>query len=96
MFTRVSRVVPEYESSRMMISAQMCTRQRVVVVRHSVTVLFLTPFFLCAECRGDLISSTEDPTVVGKFSAIYVKLYIPFLKNACAFVLPFRGGGALA
>ena len=44
-FTSVSRVVPEYESSRMMISAQMRTGQRVVAVHHCVTVAFLTPFF---------------------------------------------------
>ena len=37
----------------------------------------------------------EDPTVVGKFSAFSVKLYVPFLKNACAFVLPFRISGVL-
>ena len=38
----------------------------------------------------------EDPTVVGKFSAFSVKMYIPFLKNACAFVLLFRSSGVLA
>ena len=38
----------------------------------------------------------EDPAVVGKFSAFSVKLYVPFLKNACAFVLPFRSSGVLA
>ena len=37
--------VPEYESSRMMISSQMCIGKRVVSVRHCVTVAFLTPFF---------------------------------------------------
>ena len=45
MFTGVSLVVPEYESSRIMISTQMCTEKRVVVVRHCVTVAVLTPFF---------------------------------------------------
>ena len=55
MFTGVSRVVSEYESSQMMIVAHMHTRQGVVAVRHCVTVEFLTPFFLCAECRGDII-----------------------------------------
>ena len=44
-FTGVSRVVPEYESSLMMISAHMRTGQRVVAVRHCVAVAFLTPFF---------------------------------------------------
>ena len=68
MFTGVPRVVPKYESIRMMIYAHMRTRKRVVDVRHCVTVAF-DPVFLCAECRGDLISSMEDPTVVGKFAA---------------------------
>ena len=45
MFTGVSHVVPEYESSQMMISAQMRTGQRVVVVQHYVTVAFLTRFY---------------------------------------------------
>ena len=45
MFTGVSRVFPEYESSQIMISAHMRTRQRAVTVRHCVTVAFLTPFF---------------------------------------------------
>ena len=45
MFTGVSRVVPEYESSWIMISAQMRTGQSVVVFRHCVTVVFLTLFF---------------------------------------------------
>ena len=44
-FPGVSLVVPEYESIQMMISAQMFTGQRVVVVRHFGTVTFLTPFF---------------------------------------------------
>ena len=39
-FTGVPRAVPEYESSRMMISAQMRTGQRFVFVRHCVTVAF--------------------------------------------------------
>ena len=43
--TVVSRVVTRYESSQMMIYAQMSTGQRVVVVRHCVTAEFLTPFF---------------------------------------------------
>ena len=47
MFTSVSRVVPEYESIRMMIYAQMHTGKRVVAVCHFVTVAFLTPFFVC-------------------------------------------------
>ena len=54
-FTGVLRVVPEYESSRMMISAQMRTGQRFVVVRHCVTVAFLTPFF-CVRNVGDTLS----------------------------------------
>ena len=45
MFTGVSCAVPEYESSKMMISAQMRTGQGVVDVHHCVTVAFLTPFF---------------------------------------------------
>ena len=43
MFTGVSCVVPEYDSSRMMISPHMRTGQRVVSVRHCITVAFLTP-----------------------------------------------------
>ena len=81
----MSRVVPEYESSPMMISAHMRTGQRVVAVRHCVAVAFLTPFFLCAECWGDLIKKMEGPTVVGKFAAFSVKTYIPFLKDVCAY-----------
>ena len=56
MFTGVTLVVPEYESSRMMISAQMFTGQRVVVVRHCVTVAFLTLFF-CVRNVGDTLSA---------------------------------------
>ena len=64
----MSRVVPEYDSSQMMISAQMRTGQRVVVVRHCVTVVFLTPFFCVrnarrpyqldggSHCRGKVLS----------------------------------------
>ena len=38
----------------------------------------------------------EDPIVVGKFSAFSVKTYIPFLRNACVFVLSFSSSGVLA
>ena len=38
----------------------------------------------------------DDPTVVRKFAAFSVKTYIPFLKDACAFVLPFRSCRVLA
>ena len=31
----------------------------------------------------------EDLNVVGKLSVFPVKAYVPFLKNVCAFVLPF-------
>ena len=54
------------------------------------------PVFLCAECQGDLIGQMEGPTIVGKFAAFSVKTYIPFLKYACAFVLPFRSCRVLA
>ena len=47
MFTGVSHVDSEYESSRMMISAQMRTGHRVVANQHCVTVAFLTPFSVC-------------------------------------------------
>ena len=56
MFAGVSRVVPEYDSSRMMISVQMRTDQRVVVVRNCVTVEFLTPFF-CVRNVGETLSA---------------------------------------
>ena len=49
-------------------------------------------FFLCAECWGALIGQMEDPTVVWKFAAFS----IPFLKDTCAFVLPFRSCWVLA
>ena len=93
MFTGVTLVIPEYDSSRTMISAQIFTGQRVLVVRHCG---ILDPNFLCAECWGDLVSYMEDPAVVKKFSAFPVKAYVYFLDNACAFVLPFRSSGVLA
>ena len=48
------------------------------------------PVFLCVEFWGDLIGQMEDNTVVWKLEVFYVKSYIPFLKDAYAFVLPFR------
>ena len=82
MFTGVSRVVPEYESSRMMIYAQMRTGQRVVAVRHYVTVAFLTPFF-CVQNVGEILSARwRIPLLWEGFSAFSVKTYIPFLKDA--------------
>ena len=53
-FTGVSLVVPEYESSWMIISAQMRTRYRVVDFRHCVTVAFLYPFF-CVRNSGETL-----------------------------------------
>ena len=53
-FTGVSRVVPKNESSWMMIYAQMCTRQRVVVVHHCVAVAFLNPVF-CVRNAGETL-----------------------------------------
>ena len=55
-FTGVTLVVPEYDSSRTMIYAQMFTGQRVVVVRHCVTVSFLTLFF-CVRNVGETFSA---------------------------------------
>ena len=57
----MSRVVPEYESSRMMISAQMLTGQRVVAVRHCVNVAFLTPFFCLRNFRETLSARWSIP-----------------------------------
>ena len=54
MSTGVSRVVPEYESSQMMISAHMRTVQRVVTIRHFINVEFLTPFFCVRNARDTL------------------------------------------
>ena len=54
MSTGVSRVVPEYESSQMMISAHMRTVQRVVAIRHFINVEFLTPFFCVRNARDTL------------------------------------------
>ena len=51
---------------------------------------------MCELCQGDLISQMEDPIIVGKFVAFPVKTYTPFLKDACAFVLPFRSCRLLA
>ena len=56
----------------------------------------LDPVFLCAECRGNLIGEMEDPTVVWKFLAFSVKMYILFLKDVCVLVLPFRSCLVLA
>ena len=47
-FTGVSRVLPEYDSSRIIISSQMRTGQRVVTICHCVTVEFFIPF-LCVQ-----------------------------------------------
>ena len=58
MFTSVSQVVPEYDSSRMMIYAQMRTGERVVVVRQCVTVAFLTSFF-CVWNVGETLQKTQ-------------------------------------
>ena len=54
MFTGVSLVIPEYESIRMMISAQMRTGQRVVAVHYCVTVAFFTPFLCVWNVRETL------------------------------------------
>ena len=37
----------------------------------------------------------DDPDVVWKFTLFFVKPYIPFLKYACMFSIPFRGIGVL-
>ena len=37
----------------------------------------------------------DDPTIMWKFTVFSVKLYTSFLKDACAFVLPFEGSGVL-
>ena len=58
MFTGATLVVPEYESSWKMISDQMFTGQRVVIVRHCVTVAFLTPFF-CVRNVGETLLVNE-------------------------------------
>ena len=55
-FTGVSRVFPEYESIRMMISAHMHTGQRVTAVWHCVTVAFLNLFF-CVRNVGETLSA---------------------------------------
>ena len=60
-FTGVSRVVPEYESNRMMIYAHIRTGQMVVAVRHCVTVVFLTPFFYVQNIRKTLSARWRIP-----------------------------------
>ena len=60
-FTGVSRVVPEYESSQMMIFAHMCTGQKVVAVRHCVTVAFLTLFFCVRNVKETLSARWRIP-----------------------------------
>ena len=47
------------------------------------------------ECWEYLIVHTEDPTIVWNFTAFSVKLHIHFLKDPCAFVLPFGSSGLL-
>ena len=50
---------------------------------------------MCAECWEYLIVQMEYPTVVWNFKAFPIKSYIPFLKDACAFVLPFGSSAVL-
>ena len=50
---------------------------------------------MCSECRGYLIGQMEDTTVMWKFMTFSLKLYIPFLKDVCEFVLPFGSSGVL-
>ena len=50
---------------------------------------------MCAEFWGDRIVQMEDPAVVCKFTGLFVKLYILFLRDACAFVLPFGSSGVI-
>ena len=38
----------------------------------------------------------EDLFFVGKFAAFSVNMYIPFMKDACAFVIPFSSSRVLA
>ena len=84
MFTGVSRVVPDYDSSWMMIYAQMRTAAEGCGRPPLCHCGVFDPVFLCAEFQGDLIIQMEDPTVVGKFATFSVKKYV------CVFVLPFR------
>ena len=60
-FTGVSHIVTEYKSSLMMIYAQMRTGKRVVVVRHYVTLSFLTPFFCVRNVRETLSARRRIP-----------------------------------
>ena len=38
---------------------------------------------------GYLIGQMEDPAAVWNFTVFSVKSYTPFLKDTCAFVIPF-------
>ena len=86
MFTGVSHVVPEYESSRMMISAQMRTGQRVVVVLHCVTVAFLTPFSVC-KMLGRPYLPDRGSQCRGKVHRVLCKNVYP-LSEGCVFIFP--------
>ena len=50
-FTGVSRVVPEYKFSQIIIYTQMRNGQRVVAVHNCVNVAFLSPFFCVRNVR---------------------------------------------
>ena len=78
MFTGVSHVVPEYESSRMVIYAQMRTRQCVVAVRHCVTVEFLTPYLCLRNSRETLSSRWRIPLLCESSRRFLSKIISPF------------------
>ena len=86
MFTGVSRVDPEYESSQIIISAQMRTGQRVVAVRHCVTVAFLTPFFCVQNVRDILSARWRVPLLCGKVRSVLCKNVYP-LSEGYVFIL---------
>ena len=90
-FTCVSCVVPGYGSSWIMIFTHMDTGKRVVVVRHCVTVVYLTLYFYVLNARETLSSRWRIP-----LWCKIVENYIPFLNDACAFVLPFLSHWVLA
>ena len=76
----------------MIISAQICSRQRFVVVHHCVTVAFLTSFSVCGIFGIPFRPGGLSHCCVKVFS---VKYYIPFLEYVCAFVIPFESSGVI-
>ena len=88
-FTGVSRVVPEYESSRMMIFPR-CAPGRGLWLSDIVSLWRFNPVFYVRNVEETLSARWRILRSWEKFAAFSVKTYIPFLKYVCMFVLSFR------